>query len=337
MDAAIKNNKAGKVFNKNNLISFAIYFVIAFVLGVGGMVAIGHTAKQVLESPLFGDSEINLMNDMPVLVEEDSIFFEAFKGKSRVNVLLLGCNQLLADTIMVVSFDYEAKHVDIISIPRDTYYYRPGYRNPGALKINAIYQNTKQPLETAMVVSEILLGMPMHFYAEIDYDGVKEIVTAMGGVPMNIPKPMKYKDITDTPPLFIDIPAGNQVLDGEHAVQFLRYRSGYVEGDMGRVKAQQEFMKSAFKQMLGFDLLKITKVILKNVDSDIDIGTATKIVTKGLGVKSDSIETYIMPHTLHDGPPYYVYPDSKGISELITTIYSIEPEEELNTDQLKNE
>lgn len=325
--------KAEGSLYKKNITIFISYFLIVFVLATGGLVAAGKTIKEVAESPIFGETETNLMDDMPVLVSEDSIFFEAFQDKSRVNVLLMGLNQNLADTIMVVSFDYEAKHVDLISIPRDTYYYREAYRNsPGFLKINAIYQNTKEPLETAMAVSEILLGMPLHFYAIVDYEGVEEIVDTMGGVPMNIPFHMKYTDITDKPPLYIDIPPGQQVLDGEHAVQFLRYRKGYREGDIGRVKAQQEFMKSAFKQMLGFDLPKIARVILKNVESDIDLGTAMKIVTKAIGIKPDDITTYVMPHTLQDEAPYYVYPDSKGIAEVITEIYSIEVEPEPGTE-----
>lgn len=324
----------GSQYNKNkNIKIFISYFLIVFVIATAGFVGAGKAIKEVAESPIFGETETNLMDDMPVLVSEDSIFFEAFQDKSRVNVLLMGLNQNLADTIMVVSFDYEAKHVDLISIPRDTYYYREEYRHsPGFLKINAIYQKTKEPLETAMAVSEILLGMPLHFYAIVDYDGIKEIVDTMGGVSMNIPFHMKYTDITDKPPLYIDIPAGEQVLDGEHAVQFLRYRKGYREGDIGRVKAQQEFMKSAFRQMLGFDLPKIAKVILKNIESDIDLGTTMKIVTKSIGIQGDAIETYVMPHTLQDVAPYYVYPDSKGIAEVITAIYSIEAEPEPGTE-----
>lgn len=322
-----------RLFSKTNIVTFTIYFLIALMIGTSGMVAAGTKVAEIKDNQIFGDTEVNLMQDMPTLVDEDSIFFKAFKDKKRVNVLLLGTNQNMADTIMVVSFDYEAKHVDLISIPRDTYYYRQGYSNPAAFKINAIYPVTKEPLETAVAVSEILLGMPLHFYAIIDYDAIKEVVDAMGGVPMNIPFRMKYTDITDKPPLYIDIPAGQQTLDGEHAVQFLRFRQGsrgypgYPEGDLGRIKAQQEFMKSAFKQAIGFDLLKITKTVVKNVESDVDLGTAVSVVTKGLGVKGDSIETYLMPHTLHDGPPYYVYPDSEGIAEIISTIYSIEPEQ----------
>lgn len=294
------------------------------------MVAISSALTGIKENQIFGETETNLMSDMPVLVNEDSIFFEAFQNKNRVNVLMMGLNDNLADTIMVVSFDYDAKHVDLISVPRDTYYHREGYKNPGALKINAIFQKTKEPLETAMAVSEVLLGMPLHFYAIVDYNGIKEIVDTMGGVPMDIPFHMRYRDVTDKPPLYIDIPPGQQILDGDHAVQFLRYRSGYPDADIGRIKAQQTFMKSAFKQMLGFDLPKISKVIFKNIESDMVLGTATKIVTKAVGVKADSIETYIMPNTPRG--PYYVYPNSEKIAEMITEIYSIEPEQNEEND-----
>jgi LCP family protein required for cell wall assembly len=320
------NMSSGSVTNKSNMKNFLKYFIITFCVGLVVITPISFIMGSVSKIQIFGETETNLMDEMPLLIDKESRFFEAFQDKNRINVLLLGINDNLADTIMVASFDYDAKHVDLISIPRDTYYYREKYDNPAAFKINAIYKHTKKPLETAIVVSEILLGMPLHCYAIVDYKGIEKIVDTMGGVPMDIPFNMKYSDITDKPPLYIDIDKGYQVLDGEHAVQFLRYRKGYTEGDIGRIKAQQEFMKSAFKQMLGFDLPKISKVIFQNVDSDITLSTAMKISAKAVGMNSEDIETYIMPHTLQEEAPYYVYPDSEGIAELITDIYSIESE-----------
>lgn len=316
--------------------TFLRYFAISFIVALLVFVPAGLLIDEIGDIPIFGESETNLMEEMPVLVSRDSIFFEPFQDKNRVNVLLMGVNQNLADTIMVASFDYDAKHVDLISVPRDTYHYRAEYKNSaGHLKINALYQEDQGILETAQVVSEILLGMPIHFYAIVDYDGVKEIVDTMGGVPMDIPFDMVYSDPTDKPPLFINIPKGSQVLDGEHAVQFLRYRKGYTEGDIGRVKAQQEFMKSAFKQMLGFDLPKITKVIFNNIESDVNLTTALKIASKAAGMDGADIAAYVMPHTLQNGAPYYVYPDSAGIAEVITEIYSIEalPVEEPDSEE----
>lgn len=302
--------------------TFLVSFIVFVLLCTPGLAIFGEVADKNPWAE--GDDSVVLEEQLETIVDEDSPFFQAFKDKKRVNVLLLGLNDNLTDTIMLASFDTDAKHVDLISIPRDTYYHRQGYNGDGENKINAAYRGN--PVNTAKAVSEILLGMPINYYAVIEYKGVENIVDAMGGVPMEIAFNMKYTDPYDDPPLVINIPKGSQVLDGEHAVQFLRYRKGYTEGDIGRVKAHQEFMKSAFKQCLGFNLPKIAKTVFNNVESDITIGTAVSLATKATGISSGDIETYLMPGTPLPDAPYFVIPDAKGIAEVINEIYSIEPE-----------
>lgn len=301
--------------------TFLIAFIVFVILCTPGLAIFGKVADYKLFDPE-GESVV-LEEQFDAIVDEESPFFNAFKDKKRVNILLLGVNDNLTDTIMLASFDTDAKHMDVISIPRDTYYHRKGYNSEGENKINAAYRGN--PVNTAKAVSEILLGMPINYYAVIDYKGVENIVDAMGGVPMDIKFDMKYKDPYDKPPLVINIPKGYQVLDGKHAVQFLRYRKGYVEGDIGRVKAHQEFMKSAFKQCLSFNLPKIAKTVFENVESDITLGKATSIATKAMGIGGDDIETYLLPSTPLPDPPYYVIPDAEGTAEMINQIYSIEP------------
>ena len=324
MGTEIRNGKAD--IRKNPMQSFLRTFLIAFIVFVilctPGLAIFGKVADI---NPWGTDgNKVALEEQLPSIVNEDSPFFEAFKDKNRVNILLLGVNGNLTDTIMVASFDMDAKHVDLISVPRDTYYHREGYNSEGENKINAAYRGN--PVNTAKAVSEVLLGMPINYYAVIGYDGVENIVDAMGGVPMNIQKGgMHYKDPYDTPPLVIAIPEGEQVLDGKHAVQFLRYRKGYLEGDIGRVKAHQEFMKSAFKQCIGFNLPKIAKTVFNNVESDITLGKATSLATNAIGISGNDIETYMLPSTPLPDPPYYVIPDAQGTADMIKQIYSIEP------------
>lgn len=314
---------------------FTIAFVIFLLIGTP-VHSLFHKAAEV---QIFGESESNLMDELNTIVDPNSPFFQAFQDKQRVNVLLLGVNGGMTDTIMLASFDMKAKHVDLISVPRDTYYHRDGYNGAAEKKINAAYR--KEPLNTAKAVSDVLLGMPIHYYAVVEYDGVKKIVDAVGGVPIDVPFTMKYNDPYDKPPLRIYIEKGPQTLDGEHAVQFLRFRhanrnsgyKSYVEGDLGRVKAQQEFMKSAFRQYLNSDIIKTTKVIFENVDSDINLGIATKIATKALGMSPDNITTYMLPNTPEPEPPYYVYPKDEEIAEMLNQIYSIEPEGEEGEDE----
>jgi LCP family protein required for cell wall assembly len=274
------------------------------------------------------------MKDMPSPVDKNSPFFEAFKDTNRVNILLMGVNDGMTDTIMLGSYDLDTQHVDVISIPRDTYYPRKGADSPAEKKINCIY-SVHKAVGTAEAVSDILQGMPINYYVVVDYKAVKKIVDSMGGVPMNITFHMHYNDPYDTPPLKIDIPEGYQVLDGDKAVEFLRFRhsnsgSGYPsypEGDIGRIKAQQEFVKSAFRQALGFSLPKVVKTTLNNVDSDLPLGMATKLAAKAIGLKGEDMQTIMIPGEsgTKDGLSYW-FPDEEGVKEMLTQIYNVQPE-----------
>ena len=326
MGTEIKTENGTSAVTKSPVQSFLRTFLIAFVILVLLCTPAFAMVGKVFDTNPWGTGAEppTLKENLPSIVDEQSPFFEAFQDKNRVNILLLGINDNLTDTIMLASFDTDAKHVDLISIPRDTYYHRDGYNTEGENKINAAYR--KNPVNSAKAVSDVLLGMPINYYAIIDYKGIENIVDSMGGIPMDIEFNMKYTDPYDDPPLVINIPKGHQVLDGEHAVQFLRYRKGYLEGDIGRIKAHQQFMKSAFKQTLSFNLPKIAKTVFNNVESDITIGETLSLAKSAAGISGDDIETYLLPSTYLPDPPYYVIPDAQGIADMINEIYSIEPE-----------
>ncbi|MCR5481909.1 MAG: LCP family protein [Clostridia bacterium] len=301
--------------------TFCIVFVLFLVIGTPVFAFFG----KVSDTNVFTKDGPVLKEELNYLIPEDSALYREFTTADRVNVLLMGVNDGLTDTLMLVSLDRARNHVDVISVPRDTYYERSGYKSQSERKINAAYRGN--PVNTAKAVSEVLLGMPINYYAVIEYSGVEKIVDAMGGVPMTIPNingkgGMYYSDPYDKPPLKIALPAGERVLNGKEAVQFLRFRKGYADADIGRVKAQQEFVKSAFRQCVSLNLVNIVKTAVKAVDSDITIGTAVGLATDAIGISGDDISTYTIPYTPEPDPPYYVYPDSKGIEDMIRSIYS---------------
>ena len=271
------------------------------------------------DGPVLED-EINFTE----LIPTDSPFFDAFTNTNRVNILALGTDRNnLTDTIILVSFDVDNKLLDLISIPRDTYYYRgPGYIDKAHHKINAAYRGN--PVNTAKAVSEILMNIPINKYVLVSYDSVAVIVDEIGGVPMDIPFHMKYDDPRDTPPLHVDIKPGEQVLDGKTSVGFLRFRKGnsgyrgYPDADLGRIKAQQEFLKSAAKESMGLNLFNIAKVAYKNVQSDMTLRETLYLATKVVGMDAESIRAYQIPVGGED-----TRPDMQGIAEMLTEIYSI--------------
>lgn len=312
-----------KTFLKTFLAGFLIFSII--------LVPIQWGLNRVGNTRIFSGTE-NLMDDMPRLVDPDSPFFEAFKDKHRVNILMIGVNDGMTDTLMLGSYDLDTQHVDVISVPRDTYYPRKDAHTPAEMKINSIY-GVKKAVGTAEAVSDVLMGMPINYYVVIDYDMVRKVVDSMGGVPMNITFHMHYNDPYDKPPLKIDIPEGYQVLDGDKAVEFLRFRKGsggypgYPEGDIGRIKAQQEFVKSAFRQALGISLPKVVKTALTNVDSDLPLGMAAKLAAKGVGLDGEDMQTVMIPGKpgTKNGLSYW-FPDDDGIEELLTQIYNMAPD-----------
>ncbi len=309
-------------------IKFFLIFLVLFTL------ILIPVTKAVSNINLFEKHDVdNIEEKMNVLVDPNSPFFEAFTKSKRMNMLLLGVNTNLTDVIMVVSWDMDHDKVSTISVPRDTYFKREGYSG-ASLKINAIYGRDHDVVGLANAVSETLCGIPINYYAVVDYDSVRTIVDGIGGVPIDVPMAMNYDDPYDKPPLHIRIPAGEQVLDGEHAVQYLRFRHGYGNGDIGRIGAQQEFMKSAFKQAIDHGIIDSAKLITTNVESDLTVGAAAKYALSALGLNGESINTYMVPGKEdHSTGPSYWMPDQAGIEEMLFEIYNIPSEEETSADK----
>ncbi len=313
------NKQLFKNFTKE-LVIWLTVFTIAFVPLTMAIEKLGNTR-------VFQGNE-NLMDEMDKIVDEDNPFFQAFGDMQRVNVLLLGINQGLSDTIMLGSYDIKNNHVDVISIPRDTYYDRKEATTAATYKINAIYIKGTA-VGTAKAVSDILMGMPIHYYAVVDYKGIGKIVDSVGGVPMDIPFHMHYVDRTDKPPLYIDIPKGPTVLNSANVVQFLRFRQGspgypgYPNGDIGRIEAQQKFIKSAFRESIGIGLPKVVRTTLRNVDSDLTLAMAVKLAGKAIGLKSEDLETWLLPGRAGmKNQASYWWPNEKEIETMLEEILS---------------
>ncbi|MDD2218176.1 MAG: LCP family protein [Eubacteriales bacterium] len=268
----------------------------------------------------------NIMRDMEYIVDPNSPFYKEFKDSDRVNVLALGVDGGMTDVIMVGSYDLKNQRVDVISVPRDTYYEREG-RKGASLKINAVY-SSEDVIRTAEAVSDVLLGMPINYYVVIDYDDVREIVGSMGGVPIYIEKPMRYTDPYDKPPLRINIPAGQQTLDGDKAVEYLRYRAGYAQGDIGRIDAHRKFIEAAFAQTLKSGLVDVAKTAIKTVESDISLGKTTQLAMKAATLDSEDMQTWMVPGKSGTrGGLSYWFPDEGETEDMIYEMYKDAEEE----------
>jgi len=245
---------------------------------------------------------------------------DEFVADGRVNILFLGTNQGLSDTIMVFSYDMGNNRLDEISIPRDTYYYRPSYAGAAYQKINSVY-STEGYKGASKAAGEILGGIPIHYYAVLDTEGVKKIIDSVGGVVINVPMDMQYVDVNQG--LYIDLRAGTQLLNGDQAMQYLRFRSGYPNADLGRVNAQQEFLKAVLSQAGALDYPKLALTVSSVTKTNISITTGTGLAIKAANMGSGAFYTHTLPGAggMKDGLSYFFH-DEAATKDLMRQIYA---------------
>jgi len=333
---------------------FILTLIIAIVAGTIGLTLfnkyfLDRQATNSVSTNYFESSEFNELpvtaEDIEILLPGTGIFAQApYKDSKRVNALLLGTTaECLTDTIMFVSFDPQTKSVTLINIPRDTYYYREGYGGSW-LKINSVFEDINHPgdpdycdpMATATAVQKLLCGVPINYCAVVTYDGVEKIIDSMDGVPFDVPFDMRYTDTghDNKDDLVIDLKAGQQTLTGAQAVQLLRFRqgytesgqqTGYAEGDIGRVKMQQSFMKAAIKRALS--LSKVTGVIgavEANVDSNVKNRALLYIAQNSVGMNVDDVRSIVLPGAsgMIDGLSFWQPSDSAVIEETMKQVYT---------------
>ena len=152
----------------------------------------------------------------------------------------------------------------------------------------------------------------------------RNIVDVLGGIEMEIKEDMKYID-PSVGGVRINIPAGKQILDGELAEQFVRYRS-YPDADIGRVKAQQEFMKALTKTVLRpGTLLKLPQIINEihnNVETDIHPLEMVSIGNIARKIKQEDIKMHMVPgEGKYISNISYFIPYQEQFDELINEIF----------------
>ena len=185
------------------------------------------------------------------------------------------------DTIMVVSYDTKEQNVNIMSIPRDTMI----NESWDIKKINSVYSRTGGSVDSLANRIQKLIGFKPDFYVKVDLSMFVKLVDLVGGVEFDVPQDMDYEDQYQS--LYIHLKKGVQVLDGEHAMQLVRFRR-YSEGDIKRVEVQQEFMKALIKECLSIKhwgkIKAYIDLAMENVQTDLEAGSVIWFAANVLGL-----------------------------------------------------
>ena len=187
-------------------------------------------------------------------------------GAGRVTVLLLGLDYRdweagekysRSDTMILLTLDTLTKTAGILSVPRDMWVAIPGFKHG---KINTAYylgEAYKLPgggPALAVKTVESFLGIPINYYAQVDFDSFVRFVDEIGGVKITIPKKISVDLLGAGPKTKKTLNPGEQVLPGQYALAYARNR--YTEGgDFDRAGRQQQVIMGIRNRILEFDLL----------------------------------------------------------------------------------
>ena len=176
-----------------------------------------------------------------------------------------------ADTVILAHLYGNSDQAQLVSFPRDTWVTIPAHVNPETgeqveadeAKLNrALLDGGPQLLIDTI---EQLSGLNIDHYMQIDFDGFQSIVNKLDGVEVCLPKAAKEKDSG------IDLPAGRSVIKGDQALAFVRQRKGLPNGDIDRIKRQQQFIGAIVRKVLSAGTLanplKLNSVISVGTES----------------------------------------------------------------------
>lgn len=227
-----------------------------------------------------------------IIEENPDIKPESPKEEAVINTLFMGIDEARSDTMIVASYNKENQKITLISIPRDTRVEIPGY---GFDKVNAAAAK-KEGTALAMKTVGNLLGIPIHHYVKVTFKGAERIIDILGGVTVKVPPGVDYDDPAQN--LSIHLKPGIQLLNGKDAVKFARFRSGYPDQDLGRIKAQQALIKAFIDKLTSPKVLpkifNIVDAMSKCIKTNLENGDIAEYALNVKDIKMENITFYTL-------------------------------------------
>lgn len=274
-------------------------WVLAFLVFAGAALAGAYFASSSLE-------------DKPVATKEKKD--ELLTATDKSTIMIMGVDERAddvgrSDTLMVATIDPKLDQAALLSIPRDT---RVKIKGHGYDKINSAYAYGGERLTQSTV--EDFLGVNMDHYIIVNVKAFQRIIDAIGGIDIDVEKRMYYEDPWDDDGgLLIDLRPGLQHMDGKTAVTYVRYRD--EEGDIGRIKRQQAFMKACMDKVTSPTIItKLPSVIsevFESVKTDLSVRQLLEFAGSLSKAKNNGLKTEMVP-----GRPLYI----EGISYWIPKV-----------------
>lgn len=212
---------------------------------------------------------------------------------SAVNILILGNdarpgsgedNIARTDTIMIVSIDPANERISILSVPRDLFISSPNYGN---IPVNTIVRNAEitapgSGLSEMTASLERTFGIQIDYHMRISFEGFVELVDAVGGVEIDVPKHIVDNEypLHDGRTIRVEFQPGLQWMSGETALIYARTR--HADDDYQRAGRQQQVLNAVFDKLTKPASVRfwpgVWRAFQNNVDSDLSFGKMLQLI-----------------------------------------------------------
>lgn len=249
------------------------------------------------------------------------------ENKDKVTYFLIAGvdkSSKLTDCIWVMCFDNEAKEMNVLQIPRDTYVGNDPTN--ASCKINCVYGNpkkvnwceecgyspssseikskkhkvcgTKITTKRESNINALIrcintnLSLPIDHFVLFDFEGFKKVIDALGGVDITLESDLSLK------PYKYTLKAGENHLNGDMALAFMRHRKSYAQGDLGRVKAQRQLVTALMDKVTAMDvgdMLNVLTACTGYFSTDLSLAQLKEYATSTMKFSSEDLHMFELP------------------------------------------
>lgn len=262
-NSALASNNAGKIKRPFVKILGLVFLVMIFVMGAYGF-------------RLYAQAQNSLGKTYKAI--DGKKVSTRINNKKPISILLLGVDTTdngirdtetnyrgNSDTMIVVTVNPKTNKTTMVSVPRDTMaqIWKSSTNNTRKIqKINSAYNIGNEG--SAVATTEKLLNVPIDYYVKVDFNSLKQIVNAVGGVDVNVPFSFSYGDTGEKESHF---KKGKMHLNGKQALDYSRMRYEDPEGDYGRQKRQRQVITAIIKSAASANTFTHYQKVLNSISS----------------------------------------------------------------------
>jgi LCP family protein required for cell wall assembly len=235
-----------------------------------------------------------------------------YQQKERVNILLLGTDQrpgesiARTDTMILVTVDPNTKTAGILSVPRDLWVSVHGYYEDRINKAFFLGEQDKYPgggAALAMKTIQYNLGVPVHFYVEVDFNGFEQIVDTLGGIDIYVPETIDDPTYPDNnygyDPFYIG--AGQYTLNGHDALRYARTRRT-PGSDFSRARRQQQVLLAIRDKALQLGMVpkipELWNTMAGTVKTDLQLVDIVELAQLADEIDTANIKSAVIDHSM---------------------------------------